>query len=400
MPNALSVLALSEEYPPFGWGGVTPFAVNLLHGLRARGVEVVLLTPGAEAAREVAADGLVVHRVAAAPFAAWTSTAAARIAAQARLARRARELCRGWRPHVVLPIDGLTFAPARTAAQSAGALVVTPVHQIYADLVPFGGGMGELVGIESCYLRESDALLAAEPWFVGRVRKHLMETVGDRHPPLFPLTFGVGCQEGDLKGLPFALPTTTHRRVAFLGRLVPEKGLSRLLRAIAVIDRTTPEVCLVVAGSGPLRAAAEAEVADLNLFDRVHFLGHVPWPQCGEVFRWAELVVVPSENEPMGYVPLEALMAGTLPLVAATGGLRDLAALVPWECTFPTAADDPDCTALARRICDALALPYERRRSIVAVGRRICAARHDPCVMADQFVAACKEVLRSRAGCG
>lgn len=94
-----------------------------------------------------------------------------------------------------------------------------------------------------------------------------------------------------------------------LSRLHPKKGLDTLLRAVAMI----PGVYLWLAGEGPLRVNLETLTADLNLEDRVRFLG---WrTDRAALLRAADVCVLPSRYEPFGTVILEAWAAQT-PLVA------------------------------------------------------------------------------------
>ena len=93
--------------------------------------------------------------------------------------------------------------------------------------------------------------------------------------------------------------------VLFAGRLSPEKGILQLLAAARGLR-------LVVAGDGPLR-------------DRVpQTLGHVPNDELSRLYARAAVVACPSLREGFGVACLEA-MAHARPVVAsATGGLLDL----------------------------------------------------------------------------
>lgn len=109
--------------------------------------------------------------------------------------------------------------------------------------------------------------------------------------------------------------------VLFSSRVVREKGLHVLLRALAAVARPWR---LLVAGDGVDRQQAEATARRLGLGDRVSFLG---WLGRGAVARChaeATVVAVPSLwPEPFGIVGLEA-MAHARPVVAfAVGGIPE-----------------------------------------------------------------------------
>ncbi len=109
-------------------------------------------------------------------------------------------------------------------------------------------------------------------------------------------------------GGPRSQPCTSSRRVVFVGRLAPGKGVESLLRSWERLGDTDLELVLV--GDGPL-ASELRESAPRG----VQFLGWTSRSQVGELMRTARALVFPSEwYEPFGMVLLEAMAAG-LPIV-------------------------------------------------------------------------------------
>ena len=72
---------------------------------------------------------------------------------------------------------------------------------------------------------------------------------------------------------------------------------------------------LLVVGHGPNEAALRTLAAELEVSDRVRFLGHVDQGRLGELYGAADIVANCSEREGIANVLLEALACGT-PLVA------------------------------------------------------------------------------------
>lgn len=110
-------------------------------------------------------------------------------------------------------------------------------------------------------------------------------------------------------------------RVAYAGRLAPEKCVDDLLRAIAAV----PGSALTVVGDGPRRAALEALARDLGIADRVRWHGYVPWgPGLLSILRGCAVLCLPSATEGLGLVIVEAMSQG-LPVVATrVGGIPEL----------------------------------------------------------------------------
>jgi glycosyltransferase involved in cell wall biosynthesis len=99
-----------------------------------------------------------------------------------------------------------------------------------------------------------------------------------------------------------------------VARLVRQKGLDILIRAMRPIKDSVPDARLLLAGDGPERAALERLARELGLVDSVSFLGHRD--DVDELMRRAWILVHPSRWEGFGLVLLEAMEQG-LPVVAA-----------------------------------------------------------------------------------
>lgn len=102
------------------------------------------------------------------------------------------------------------------------------------------------------------------------------------------------------------------------GRLHKNKGFDVLIKAIARLD----DVCLWVAGEGPLKDDLDKLIADLNLGSRVSFLG---WREdVNALLSSADLFVCPSRHEPLGNVVLEAWAQNTPIIATASQGPKQL----------------------------------------------------------------------------
>ncbi|UQX88854.1 D-inositol-3-phosphate glycosyltransferase [Jatrophihabitans telluris] len=124
-----------------------------------------------------------------------------------------------------------------------------------------------------------------------------------------------------------------HRQdlvLLFVGRLQPLKAPDVLIRAAARIVQDHPElgdrlrVVIVGAPSGTGLAAPDSLqllAAELGVAERVRFLPPAPRAELAELYRAADLTVVPSYNESFGLVAMESQACGTPVVAAAVGGL-------------------------------------------------------------------------------
>jgi len=127
-----------------------------------------------------------------------------------------------------------------------------------------------------------------------------------------------------------------------VGRLVPVKGMDRLIRAWAEVGRRRPGARLAIVGDGPERQTLQALSHALGIGEQVHFAG---WADPVPYLAAAKSFVLLSRNEGMGRAVVEA-MAAELPCVVAD--VCGLAELVTPEVGVRVDAED------ARAVADAL----------------------------------------------
>ena len=108
--------------------------------------------------------------------------------------------------------------------------------------------------------------------------------------------------------------------VLFVGRLAWQKGPDLLLDAAPDVLGAYPQTKFVFAGDGDMRGRLEGQAAAAGLFDSVRFLGHRAGRELVDLFKSADVVCVPSRNEPFGIVVLEAWSAERPVVVSRNGG--------------------------------------------------------------------------------
>lgn len=135
---------------------------------------------------------------------------------------------------------------------------------------------------------------------------------------------------------------------ACVRRLVPRMGLDALLDAWGAIDAGLPPgSTLLLVGDGPLADSLAERTARAPLAGRVRMLGRVPDEDLIDVYRAADVAVVPTlAFEGFGLVVLEAAACGTPSVVSAVGGLPEAAA--PLDASLVVAPGDT--TALGSRL--------------------------------------------------
>ena len=276
------------------------FVADAVERLRARGLEIEVVAPGAFRDFGLAYGGGVVHNVRRRPWAV-PAMAASLLRAVRHAAKRADVVHAYW-------------LPTGAAAAFSGKPFVVSLPGTDMELARRAPRLARAI------LSRAKVALAHSQAIADEARR-----LGARDVRFAPAGVDLPAR-------------TTHPaeppQVLFVGRLSPEKGVEDLLAAAGGLD-------LVVAGDGPLRARVPQA------------LGFVPPDQLAELYDRAAVVVCPSRRDGFPVACAEA-MAHARPVVAsAVGGLPDM--VVDGETGLLVPPRDPEAlrAAIDRLLADA-----------------------------------------------
>jgi glycosyltransferase involved in cell wall biosynthesis len=122
-----------------------------------------------------------------------------------------------------------------------------------------------------------------------------------------------------------ALPSDRlYRRILYVGRLEPMKGVDVLLRAFAEMQTQLAGWTLRIVGAGSQRQALHTLAQELSIQAHVEWVGYVPAPAVYGEYAAAEIFCGLSRSEALGNVFLEAQAAGCAVLATQVGGIVDV----------------------------------------------------------------------------
>lgn len=112
--------------------------------------------------------------------------------------------------------------------------------------------------------------------------------------------------------------------VGAVGRLEAPKGFDVLIEAFARLDPADYPAapCLVVVGDGSERQTLQRQARELGVADRVHFAGFRP--DSWRAFGGFDVTVIPSRQDGLPLVCLEAMAAGCPVIASDAGGLPEM----------------------------------------------------------------------------
>jgi glycogen(starch) synthase len=207
------------------------------------------------------------------------------------------------------------------------------------------------------------------------LRQQLVEAFGHHRDKLVVLPNAVAFERMP----PRREPVTELRRWLYVGRLLPHKGVARLLEAFARCAADDPGLHLTLLGGGREHDRLRARAVELGVSDRVSLPGPVPHEQVVEQMHAHDLLVHLSEYETFGMTVVEAVAAGMPVLVTRSGGPQEtLAGLEGVAGALVDVGDDVEEVVTAYRELTSAALDpvrareeLEHRYSQAAVGRRL-----------------------------
>ncbi|MEW6522658.1 MAG: glycosyltransferase family 4 protein [Bacillota bacterium] len=315
----MRVLMLTWEYPPRVVGGLARHVYHLAGALSGRGVEVHVLTCGQEGSvpRETQAR-VTIHRVQPYPvttpgFLPWV------LQLNVAMLEQGVSIMEGEGPFDLIHAhDWLVALAARALKHLYRTPLIATIHA-----TEHGRHQG-LHNPDQRYISGVEWYLTYEAWKViccsQYMKSDLMSVFG--LPPEKLAVIPNGIDPGQLAADPLAPGRSPN--VLFVGRLVPEKGVSVLLDAAPRVLEACPEARFIVVGSGPAASELQHRAAGAGVGDRVTFAGYVDDETLAKLYRLAAVAVFPSLYEPFGIVALEAMASGAALVVSDTGGLAEI----------------------------------------------------------------------------
>jgi glycosyltransferase involved in cell wall biosynthesis len=403
------VLFLTSNYPRWAGDTTTPFVHHLALDLQAHGWRVTVLAPHAPGARRhEALDGVQVRRFRylvpeRAETVCYGGGALVNLRdAPANRAKLPALVLAEWTATTAELRRGYDIVHAHWTLPQGYVAVTTPFRRVPRVLTVHGGDVFGLRGrnldrFSAVALRRADRVTVATSATEMAVREIAGTGVDVTRVPM-----GV-----DLTAPPrphlVKYVRETYRRgrgplLVFAGRIVEEKGILDIVRAVALLAPDLGDVSAALIGSGQHADTVRKAANDAGVADRVHLPGWVDaadlpsWLAAGDVALAPSRVGADGWTEGQGLTIVEAMAAGTPVIATRTGGIPDTIDDAVNGLLVPPA--DPDALAAAiRRIVGSPDLA----QALATAGRRTARERFDRSATAARMISIYRNVLEQRS---
>ena len=153
--------------------------------------------------------------------------------------------------------------------------------------------------------------------------------------------------------------------VAFVGRLIPEKGIYSIIEAARSKELIKRDISFVLAGDGPL-ANEVKEASSSNMY----WVGRCSTEDISSLLQQVDVLCLPTRSEGFSTVLLEASACGTPSVVTDVGGARELIPDDSYGTIIQSMSSDEVALALCRLFDDRSLLSLQSRNSKALVEER------------------------------
>jgi len=171
-----------------------------------------------------------------------------------------------------------------------------------------------------------------------------------------------------------------------VGRLISRKRIDWLIEAVGLAVREGLDIRLNIVGDGNLLAELQKKAADMNVSNRVVFMGLVERRQMPEVYRANDIFVMASQHEGMSNAMLEAVASGLPVVTTACEGAQELIG------DNGIIVNYPDSRGFAAAI-KTITSDTEKYKAMSNAGRRI-AEKFSWSAVADRYIQYYERVVR------
>ncbi|MDA3815136.1 MAG: glycosyltransferase family 4 protein [Patescibacteria group bacterium] len=240
-----------------------------------------------------------------------------------RYAKYAKDIALSETFDVIHAHDWLSFEAGITAKKVSGKPLIVHIHATEFDRGGVGRVNQEVYNREKEGMEKADRVIAVSNFTKGIIMEHYgipSEKIEVVHNGMDDTESKSFEKEELLK----TFKDAGYKTVAFIGRITVQKGPDYFLKMAKKVLDYNKKVIFIVAGSGDMERQIMRQTGELEISDKVFFTGFLRGKKLYNLFREADIFVMPSISEPFGLTPLESLINGTPVLISKQSGVSEV----------------------------------------------------------------------------
>ncbi len=344
----MKVLMFGWEFPPFNSGGLGTACYGITKALSKKGVEITFVLPRSLSVKEGFLN-IISTKLPKVKIKEVDSLLASYITFQSykrrfllleegssdleryyckdlmqeveRYSAMAKDIALEVEHDVIHVHDWMTFPAGIEANKVSGKPLVAHVHSTEIDRSGGHGVNPQVFRVEREGIKKAERIIAVS----NLTKSRILKGYGVEKDKIDVVYNAVDRDKfsGVLKGQNY-FKIHNKKIVLFLGRLTLHKGPDYFLYAAKKVLERKEDVIFVIAGTGDMEEQIIEQTAELGISDRVLFTGFLQDDQLREIYKLANLYVMPSVSEPFGITTLEALASGTPVIISKQSGVSEV----------------------------------------------------------------------------
>lgn len=337
------VLMFGWEFPPHNSGGLGVACLGLTKALAEKGIDIIFVLPkrakiesnflrfvyaniGKIKCREI--PTLLVPYITSGQYDKLYLQSANSIYGPTlldevkRYAEKAREIAWSEEFDIIHAHDWLSSLAGVEAKITSGKPLILHIHATEFDRAGGDNVNKEVYEIEKRGMQMADKIVAVSNY----TKQTIVDRYGIPESKVVTVHNGNTLEKNSVKPQEslMRLKARGYKIVLFLGRFTVQKGPDKFIEAASKVLKYYPKVIFVMVGDGDMQPQMLEQIARLGISNKFLFPGFLRGDDIPEVYKAADLFVMPSVAEPFGLVTLESLINGTPVIISKQSGVSEV----------------------------------------------------------------------------
>ena len=318
----MKVLFLGWEFPPRSVGGLGTHSYNIIKALVKRGVQVSIILPFTNHLKMEGVEFLTFESRASSVY--NLSEAADNkndvlyrdiFNEVEEYKNKAIELSSKTDFDVIHANDWVTGGAAIEIKNRTGKKLIATIHSTEYDRTA-GKPWERISEEEKRLIDKADKVVTVS----NRLKSEIMEIYGTDEKKINVIYNAINREDG----ASVKKKNIERKVVLYIGRLSVQKGIDNLIKAFKLVSEKDKGAVLYVVGEGSEMKNLIDLSINLELADKVIFLGRAPEKEVERLYSIAKVFVMPSVSEPFGIVALEAMSARVPTIISSQSGVSEV----------------------------------------------------------------------------